>query len=422
MSYGFVDRIAKLIPFELGITLDDALEKEPELTRALQRRGGDHATSSTWRRSLEGLARNAGTHAGGVVIAPTVLTEFAPLYCDEGGDERRHAVRQGRRRGRGPGEVRLPRPAHAHDHRLGRADHQRAARRGRRSRRSTSTTLPMDDPATYELMQARETTAVFQLESRGMKDLIRRLQPDCFEDIVALVALFRPGPLQSGMVDDFIDRKHGRSDGADRLPASRTEAGACADLRRDPVPGTGDADRAGAGRLHARRRRPAAPRDGQEEARGNGQAALDLRRRRRRRAACASGRPAHIFDLMEKFAGYGFNKSHSAAYALLSYQTAWLKAHYPAAFMAAVLSSDMDHTDKVVTLIDECTASALDGAAAGRERVAYMFTVAGPTGRSATAWARSRAWGRARSRRSSRSARRGGHYSEPRRPVSPRST
>ena len=241
--------------------------------------------------SLEGLVRNAGMHAGGVVIAPSVLTDFAPLFCDDTGHERRHAVRQGRRRGGRPGEVRLPRPAHADDHRLGSEDHQCAARaQGRaaaRHHRAADGRRP-----TYELLKRCETTAVFQLESRGMKDLIRRLQPDCFEDIIALVALFRPGPLQSGMVDDFIARKHGKTDRSDRLPASRSEAGARADLRRDPVSGTGDADRAGAGRLHARRRRSAAPRDGQEEARGDGEAALDLRRRARRSAASSSARPS----------------------------------------------------------------------------------------------------------------------------------
>ena len=213
LSYGFADSIAKLIPFELGITLDDALEKEDELRKRYTQRGRRARSSSTWRRSLEGLVRNAGTHAGGVVIAPSVLTDFAPLYCEEGGTQRRHAVRQGRRRSRRPRQVRLPRPAHADDHRLGRAHDQRRSARASGEPPLDMATLPMDDAATYALLKRCETTAVFQLESRGMKDLIKRLQPDCFEDIVALVALFRPGPLQSGMVDDFIDRKHGRTSG-----------------------------------------------------------------------------------------------------------------------------------------------------------------------------------------------------------------
>ena len=159
------------------------------------------------------------------------------------------------------------------------------------------------------------------------------------------------------MVGDFIERKHSRNDtarAAHRLSASLAAAGAGAHLRRHPVPGTGDADRAGAGRLHARRRRPAAPRHGQEEARGDGQGARHVRRAARSRNNVPEERAAFIFDLMEKFAGYGFNKSHSAAYALLSYQTGWLKAHEPASFMAAVLSADMDHTDKVVSLLYDC--------------------------------------------------------------------
>ena len=214
----------------------------------------------------------------------------------------------------------------------------------------------MDDQATYDLMAEAKTTAVFQLESRGMKDLIRRLKPDRFEDIVALVALFRPGPLESGMVGDFIERKHSRND-----------------PHAPPID-----------YLHPSLQPVLAPTYGvilyQEQVMqiaqvlaGYSLGSADLLRRAmgkkkpeemaKQRSIFVSGavknnvpesQAAHIFDLMEKFAGYGFNKSHSAAYALLSYQTGWLKAHEPASFMAAVLSADMDHTDKVVSLLYDC--------------------------------------------------------------------
>ena len=236
----------------------------------------------------------------------------------------------------------------------------------------------MDDAATYELLKRCETTAVFQLESRGMKDLIRRLQPDRFEDIIALVALFRPGPLQSGMVDDFIDRKHGRP------PARSTTCTRTSSRSLKPTYGVilyqeqvmqiaqvlagyslGGADLL---RRAMGKKKP-------EEMAKQRSIFVDGADAR---GVVGSATAAHIFDLMEKFAGYGFNKSHSAAYALLSYQTAWLKTHYPAAFMAAVLSADMDKTDKVVTLIDECARMGLTVEPPDVNASQFMFTVSGP--------------------------------------------
>ena len=373
MSYGYVDRIAKLIPFELGITLDDALAKEPELKR-LYDTEEDVRTLIDLARSLEGLTRNAGMHAGGVVIAPSVLTDFAPLHCDENGAS---VVTQFDKDDvEAVGLVKFDflglRTLTIIDRAVATINRIRASR-GEPPLEIGS--LPMDDPKTYELLKGYRTTAVFQLESRGMKDLIRRLQPDCFEDIVALVALFRPGPLQSGMVDDFINRKHGRIDGPiDYLHPSlepvlkptygvilyQEQVMQIAQILAGYTLGGADLLRRAMGK-----KKP-------EEMAKQRSVFVE--------GAVARGvdpkQAAHIFDLMEKFAGYGFNKSHSAAYALLSYQTAYLKAHYPAAFMAAVLSADMDHTDKVVTLIRECRDIGLEVLPPDINTSRYEFTVA----------------------------------------------
>ncbi|MGO9851890.1 MAG: DNA polymerase III subunit alpha [Steroidobacteraceae bacterium] len=351
MTYGYVDRIAKLIPFELGITLDDALEKEPELKRLYQSED-EVKNLIDLARSLEGLTRNAGMHAGGVVIAPSVLTDFAPLYCDaEGGSI---VTQFDKDDVEAAGLVKFDFLGLRTLTIIDRAVRiiNRAAAPG--SPALEIGALPMDDAPTFALLKSCRTTAVFQLESRGMKDLIRRLQPDCFEDIVALVALFRPGPLQSGMVDDFISRKHGRSDASiDYLHPSlesvlKPTYGVI--LYQEQVMQIAQSlagyTLGGADLL----RRAMGKKSPEEMAQQRsvfigGAVARGVR----------PGLAEHIFDLMEKFAGYGFNKSHSAAYALLAYQTAYLKAHHPAAFMAAVLSADMDHTDKVVTLIKECS-------------------------------------------------------------------
>ncbi|HEX6638289.1 MAG TPA: DNA polymerase III subunit alpha, partial [Steroidobacteraceae bacterium] len=210
MGYGFVDKIAKLIPFELGITLDDAIEKEPELKRLYQE-DEEIKNLIDLARSLEGLTRNAGMHAGGVVIAPSRLTEFAPLYADEQGGS---VVTQFDKDDvEAAGLVKFDFLGLRTLTVIDRAVKIVNARRASCGEPLLDiSALPMDDAATYQLMQEARTTAVFQLESRGMKDLIRRLKPDRFEDIVALVALFRPGPLESGMVGDFIERKHSQGD------------------------------------------------------------------------------------------------------------------------------------------------------------------------------------------------------------------
>ncbi|HLG53179.1 MAG TPA: DNA polymerase III subunit alpha [Steroidobacteraceae bacterium] len=375
LPYGLVDSVAKLIPFELGITLDDALEKEPELAR---RYGAEDEVRDIidLAKQLEGLARNAGTHAGGVVIAPSPLTDFAPLYREQGGtsvvtqfdkDDVEHI-----------GLVKFDflglRTLTIIDWTVKLVNAERA-KAGEPA--IDIARLPLDDADTYRLLKSCRTTAIFQLESRGMKDLVRKLQPDCFDDIVALVALFRPGPLQSGMVDDFMARKHGRSDGPiDYLHPSLTailkptygvilyqeQVMQIAQTLSGYTLGGADLLRRAMGK-----KKP-------EEMAVQRSVFIDGAVSR----GVSAARAGQIFDLIEKFAGYGFNKSHSAAYALLAYQTAWLKAHYPEAFMAAVLSSDMDHTDKVVSSIDECNGLGLEVLPPDVNHSMYQFTVAGP--------------------------------------------
>ena len=211
--------------------------------------------------------------------------------------------------------------------------------------------LPLDDKETYEVFSKGLTSGVFQFESPGMRDILRRYHPSRLEDLTALNALYRPGPIQGGMVDDFIERKWGRREVKYDLPELEGTAGR--DLRRHRLSGAGDADLQSPGRIFAGRCRSAAPRHGQEKARGDGQAARALHRRRVERGF-PQKKVEKIFDLMEQFAGYGFNKSHSAAYAYLAFVTAYLKAHYPVDFMAALLTSETGNTAKVVKYINEC--------------------------------------------------------------------
>lgn len=348
-SYGFTDKLAKLIPFEIGMTLQKALAESADLK---QQYDDDEDTRELidLAGSLEGVARNAGKHAGGVVIAPSRLTDFTPLYCEQGGN---NLVTQFDKDDvEAVGLVKFDflglRTLTIIDWAV-KSVNQRLASENRPLLDINQ--VPRDDPASYELLKSCATTAVFQLESRGMKDLIRRLKPDSFEDVIALVALFRPGPLQSGMVDDYINVKHGQAQAEYPHPLL------------EPIlkPTNGVI-------LYQEQVMEIA-----RELAGYTLGGADLLRRAmgkkkpeemaKQREIFVTGAvensieqsvASYIFDLMEKFAGYGFNKSHSAAYALVAYQTAWLKAHYPAEFMAAVLSSDMDNTDKVVTLIEEC--------------------------------------------------------------------
>ena len=373
--YGLADRLSKMIPFEVGMTLSKAMEQEQPLRDWVAE---DEEVSEIMDMAfkLEGVTRNVGKHAGGVVIAPTRLTDFSPLYCDESGGNLvtqydKDDVEQ-------VGLVKFDflglRTLTIIDWAVETINELRE--------QNAETPLDinlvdLEDPKVYELLQRADSTAVFQLESRGMKDLMRRLEPGTFEDIVALVALFRPGPLQSGMVDDFIARKKGQAPLAYPHPQYQHE---CLKPILEPSYGIilyqeqvmqiaqtmGGFTLGGADLL----RRAMGKKKAEEMAKqrtifmeGAEQQGFD------------KDLAKNIFDLMEKFAGYGFNKSHSAAYALLSYQTAWLKTYYPAAFMAAVLSADMQNTDKVVILIEDCRSLGL-GLVLPEVNVShYRFTV-----------------------------------------------
>jgi DNA polymerase-3 subunit alpha len=370
--YGFTDRVAKMVPFEIGMTLDKALVESEDLKQAYEQ--DEEVTQLIdMAKRLEGLARNAGKHAGGVVIAPGKLTDFSPLYCEPDGTNL--VTQYDKDDVEAAGLVKFDflglRTLTIIDWALKTVNAQRAQQD---LDPIDIADIPVDDPDAFTLLKSAETTAVFQLESAGMKQLISKLQPDCFDDITALVALFRPGPLQSGMVDDFIARKHGIQEVVyphpELAPILASTYGVI--LYQEQVMQIAQV-LAGYTLGGADLLRRAMGKKKPEEMAKQGEIF--------RKGAVARGvdedTATYIFDLMEKFAGYGFNKSHSAAYALVSYQTLWMKTHYPAAFMAAVLSSDMDNTDKVVTFIEECRAMKLKVESPDVNRSSYMFTVDG---------------------------------------------
>ncbi len=372
--YGFADRIARLIPPTPGMTLEKAFEEEPEL-------GQIYASDDEVRalidlaRQLEGLARNAGTHAGGVVIAPSALTDFSPLYRPE--DQSGTVTQFDMKDVESVGLVKFDFLGLRTLTVIEKALQTINALRHKEGLEPIEIgSIPMDDAKTFSLLQSSQTHAVFQLESRGMRDLIKRLRPDCFDDIVALVALFRPGPLQSGMVDTFIERKHGGDSvqidflHPDLEPVLTNTYGVI--LYQEQVMQTaqilagyslGQADML---------RRAMGKKIASEMAKQR-----DIFVQGAIKNGVEEKTAAHIFGLMEKFAEYGFNKSHSAAYALLAYQTAWLKAHYPEAMMASVLSSDMEFTDKLKLHHRECKAMGLELRAPNVNESVTYFAVVG---------------------------------------------
>ncbi|HEY0503525.1 MAG TPA: DNA polymerase III subunit alpha [Lysobacter sp.] len=399
--YGFVDGIAKLIPNTLGISLDDAMG-ETEASRSdtsltspdlIQRYHAEEDVRDLMdlARSLEDLTRNAGKHAGGVVIAPSPLSDFCPLFAEHDGEGRgRNPVTQFDKDDvEAVGLVKFDflglRTLTIIDWAV-KAINKRLADSAAKgidagpainyTFKNTATpqfditSLPLDDKLSYELFARGDTVAVFQFESRGMRELLKRARPDTFEDIIALAALFRPGPLGSGMDREWVDRKHGNTEVTyphDLLePVLSPTYGVIvyqeqvmqiAQVLAGYTLGGADMLRRAMGK---KKPEEMAKERAKFEA-GCKERGIDPRQ------------SSPIFDLMEKFAEYGFNKSHSAAYALVAYQTAWLKVHYPSEFMAAVLSSDMDNTDKVTAFLDECRVMGLTVLPPDVDQSAYMF-------------------------------------------------
>lgn len=350
MSYGHVDGVAKLIPFDLGMTLTKALDQEEELRERYENEEEITALIDMGLK-LEGLARNVGKHAGGVVISPTDLTDFTPLYCEHGSDQ---IVSQYDKDDLET--IGLVKFDFLGLKTLTIIDWASKAINDFRAQQQLApidiAKLPLDDEPTYELLKQGTTTAIFQLESSGMKELIKNLKPDQFDDIVALVALYRPGPLGAGMEKVYCDRKHGKE--ATKYPHETLEpilnktygvilyqeqVMEIAQVMAGYSLGGADILRRAMGKKKVEEM--AKQRAIFEQGAAECDVPADIAR--------------EVFDLMEYFAEYGFNKSHSAAYALVAYQTAWLKAHYPAHFMAACMSADMENTDKVVILLHEAS-------------------------------------------------------------------
>jgi DNA polymerase-3 subunit alpha len=343
MPYGEVDRIAKLIPNALNITLEEALKTEPRLEE-LRRSDFKVQTLLNVARSLEGLNRHASTHAAGVVIAGKSLTEFMPLY-------------------RGSHEEIVTQFDMKAVEKIGLVKFdflglktltviEDALKIIRRTREISLNIIeiPLDDPLVYKTFCSGDGLGIFQLESSGMRDLLVKLKPNCFEDIIALVALYRPGPLGSGMVDDFINRKHGRTSITYELPQleSILKDTYGVIVYQEQVMQIASA-LAGFSLGEADLLRRAMGKKKPEE--------MAQQRERFVEGALKNKVPKKkaekIFDLMAKFAEYGFNKSHSAAYALISYQTAYLKTHYTSEYMASLLTHEMGDTDKILVYIND---------------------------------------------------------------------
>ena len=371
--YGLGDKLSKMVPFQVGMTLEKAMQESAEL-KAFVDEDEEAGEIMDMAFKLEGIVRNEGRHAGGVVIAPDNLEGYVPVSVDELGsglvsqfdkDDVEHA-----------GLVKFDflglKTLTIIDWTVKAVNAEHNGEHNGEEPLSIEN-IPLDDPATYSLLRNAATTGVFQLESRGMKDLIRGLKPDNIDDIIASIALFRPGPLQSGAVEEYIDRKHGRErvtyPHPDLEPVLRNTYGVM--LYQEQVMETARV-LAGFTLGQADLLRRAMGKKKPEE--------MEKVRRQFEEGAVGNGVDARLandlFDQMEKFAGYAFNKSHSAGYALVSYQTAWLKANFPAQFMAATLSADMQNIDKVVTLVDEVRSMGLSLKPPNVNLSRYRFTVA----------------------------------------------
>ncbi|MFT4172889.1 MAG: DNA polymerase III subunit alpha [Rhodocyclaceae bacterium] len=356
LPYGLCDRLSKLIPVVQNkpLGLEDARKEEPAINEMMADEGDGESIQELWELALplEGLTRNIGMHAGGVLIAPGKITDFCPLYIADGADASTvsqfdkddvEAVGLVKFDFLGLRNLTIIKLALEYIERLTGRDIDLMA-------------LGFEDPAAYQILKDANTTAIFQVESDGMKKLLKKLGPDRFEDIIAVLALYRPGPLGSGMVDDFILRKKGQQE----IDFFHPDLKACL----EPTYGVivyqeqvmqisqiiGGYTLGGADML-----RRAMGKKKPEEMAKHREIIRDGAIKKGYDPALAE----HLFDLMTKFAEYGFNKSHTAAYAVVTYHTAWLKAHHCAAFMAATMSSDMDNTDTVKIFFEDTVANGI---------------------------------------------------------------
>ncbi|KAA1004542.1 DNA polymerase III subunit alpha [Paraburkholderia panacisoli] len=375
LGYMFTDGIAKLIPFKPGkhVTIADAMKEEPLLQERFDNEDEVHQLLELAQR-VEGLTRNVGMHAGGVLIAPGKLTDFCPLYTQ--GDESGVVSQYDKDDVEAVGLVKFDFLGLTTLTILDWAE--RYIRRLDPSKQDWSLgQVPLDDPASFSILKKANTVAVFQLESRGMQGMLKDAQPDRFEDIIALVALYRPGPMD--LIPSFCARKHGRE--VVEYPDPRVEPVlketygimVYQEQVMQMAQIIGGYSLGGADLL----RRAMGKKKAEEMAQHR-----ELFRQGAAKNGLTGEKADEIFDLMEKFAGYGFNKSHAAAYALLAYYTAWLKAHHPAEFMAANMSLAMDDTDKVKILFEDCLANKMAVLPPDVNLSAYRFEpVAEPDGK-----------------------------------------
>ncbi len=362
-----VDTIAKLIPDSLKMTIDKALKEEPKLA-AMVDADPRIAELIDISRALEGLSRHASTHAAGVVIGDKPLVEYLPLYKGKKGEV---VTQFDMKKVEDIGLVKFDflglrnltvidnalKSIEAQGKTVPDLDH-----------------LPFDDEKTFALLQAGDTTGVFQLESSGMKNLLVRLHPESFADMTALVALYRPGPLDSGMVDDFVDRKHGRKEvvyPVESLAPILEETYGVIVYQEQVMQVAGELSGY-----------TMADADSLRKAIGKKIEALMAKHREKFISGAVKNGvdekiATDLFDLIEKFGGYGFNKSHSAAYALIAYQTAYLKAHFPVEFMAALLTSEIDTIDGVVKFINECRSHGIEVLPPDINESSTFFTAVG---------------------------------------------
>lgn len=350
MPYGEVDRIAKMIPNTLNIRLEEALNQEPRL-RELSRSNPEVKKLLDFAQSLEGLPRHASTHAAGVVISNRPLVEVVPLYRGQQNEMiTQYAMKDVEKIGLIKFDFLGLKTLTMIEDALKKVETSRGEI-------LDLSTVPLTDPKTYELLRSGDTPGIFQLESSGMKDLVVRLAPERFEDLVALLALYRPGPLKSGMVDDFIKRKQGKVSISYDVPELeqilRETYGVIVYQEQVMKIAT---KLASFSLAQADILRRAMGKKNAEEMAMQKKHFIEGAQKNR----IPVKKSERLFDLMAKFAEYGFNKSHSAAYAIIAFQTAYLKVHYPVEFMAALLSSEMGNSDKILLYLGECREKKID--------------------------------------------------------------